>query len=334
MVIRRLAALGMACMAVVSMMGCGAQTSGEAGTQGTEAVQQAETESVQEAAGEEAASYRDTVKELVICYLPNEASEEYAEYRNMIEGDMSEALGVKVTEVNAADYNAAVEAMRTGKADIVYFGPVSYVQASERSGAEALVTPAPGGDKSQTGYTSKIIVKTDSDIQSLEDLEGRTFAFVDPSSTSGNYVPTLELMNTFEGTSNEDFHTNGKFFSSVIFSGKHQNGLQSVINGDVDAAPIASDILSSELASGRVSEDQFRVIHESPRIPSSPMGIRGDLPEDLKQAVKEFMLNYKNPDYFQYMLGFDPEKNASFVEAYDSDYDYVRDLMAKVIPEE
>ena len=34
------------------------------------------------------------------------------------------------------------------------------------------------------------------------------------------------------------------------------------------------------------------------------------------------------------MLGFAPEKNASFVEASDSDYDYVRDLMAKVIPEE
>lgn len=278
---------------------------------------------------------KDTqVKELVICYLPNEGSEEFAEYRDMIKGEMSAALGVEVKEVNAADYNAAVEAMRTGKADVVSFGPVSYVQAAERSGAQALAVVAPHGDKSQAGYTSKILVKADSDIQTLGDLKGRTFAFVDPASTSGNYVPTLELMNAFPEMTNEDLHTNGAFFSSVIYSGKHQNGLQSVINGDVDAAPIASDILAAELNAGRCSEADFRVIHESQLIPSAPMAIRGDLPEELKQQVKDFLLSYNNPDYFQNMFGMDPSEQAIFVEAADSDYDYVRDLMAKVIPEE
>jgi phosphonate transport system substrate-binding protein len=63
------------------------------------------------------------------------------------------------------------------------------------------------------------------------------------------------------------------------------------------------------------------------------MGIRGDLPEDLKAAVKEFFLNYQNADYFQYMVGMAPEDEPRYVEALDSDYDYVRDLMAKVIPE-
>ena len=224
--------------------------------------------------------------------------------------------------------------MRTGNADIVFYGPVSYCQASERSGAEALVIVAPDGDKSKAGYTSKIIVKADSDIQTLDDLEGKTFAFVDPASTSGNYVPTLELMNHYTGKTNEDFHTNGSFFSSVIYSGKHQNGLQSVLNGDVDAAPIASDILNSEIAAGRANEADIRVIHESPTIPASPMAVRGDLPQDLKDAIKAFFLSYQDEDYFQYMLGQAPENHAAFVEADDSDYDYVRDLMAKVIPTE
>lgn len=312
---------------ITVLAGCGEKASETTADTAGQSSGQGETKEEQQA------SYKDTVKELVICYLPNEASEEYAEYRNMIEEDMSAALGIKITEINVADYNAVVEAMRTGKADIVYFGPVSYVQATERANAEALVVPAPDGDKSKAGYTSKIVVKADSDITSIEDLKDRTFAFVDPSSTSGNYVPTLELMNTFEGVTNEDLHTNGAFFSSVIYSGKHQNGLQSVINGDVDAAPVASDILAKEVAAGRVSEDQFRVIHESPVIPASPMGIRGDLPEDLKAAVKEFLLNYQNEDYFQYMIGMEPDQNPSFAEAQDSDYDYVRDLMDKVIPE-
>jgi phosphonate transport system substrate-binding protein len=270
--------------------------------------------------------------ELVMCYLPNEASEEYAEYRGMLQEEMGAALGIKVTEINVADYNAVVEAMRTKHADVVYFGPVSYVQAAERSGAEAMVTASPFGDKSRSGYTSKIIVKAGSPIRNLRDLKGKTFAFVDPASTSGNYVPTLELMNAFPGTTNEDFHTNGVFFASTSFSGKHQNGLMAVINGDIDSAPVASDILDAELAAGRVRAGDFTVIHESPRIPSSPMAIRRDLPAGLKAAVKRFLLNYKDSDYFQYMLGISPDKKPEFVEASDRDYDYVRDLMAKVMP--
>jgi len=278
------------------------------------------------------ASYKDSVKKLVMCYLPNEGGEELAEHRSALEKDLAEHLGIEVIEVSAADYNAAVEAMRTGNADLVYYGPVSYCQAAERAKAQSLVTVAPFGDKSKAGYISKIIVKSDSSIEKLEDLKGKTFAFVDPASTSGNYVPTLEFMNAFEGVTNDDLHTNGKFFSSVSFSGKHQNGLQAVINGDVDAAPIASDILSAEILAGNVKESDIRIIHESEKIPSSPLAIRGDLPEDLKEKIKTFLLSYKNPDYFKYMIGMDEDKKPAFVEAPDSDYDYVRNLMEKVIP--
>ena len=281
----------------------------------------------------EAGSTSNAPKELVMCYLPNEASEELAEYRGLLQEAMGNAVGVTITEINVADYNAVVEAMRTKHADIVYFGPVSYVQAAERSGAEAMVTPAVFGDKNQAGYISKIIVKAGSPIKSLADLKGKTFAFVDPASTSGNYVPTLELMTAFPGMTNEDFHTNGKFFSSVSFSGKHQNGLQAVIEGDIDAAPIASDILAAEIAAGRAKESDFTVIHESPKIPSSPMAIRNDIPEDIKAKVKQFLLTYKDPAYFQYMLGLPPDERPEFVEAFDRDYDYVRDLMAKVMPQ-
>jgi phosphonate transport system substrate-binding protein len=118
----------------------------------------------------------------------------------------------------------------------------------------------------------------------------------------------------------------------VTFSGKHQNGLQAAINGDIDGAPIASHILDAEIAAGRARTSDFVVIHESPRIPASPMAIRSDLPGDVKTKVKQFFLSYKDPKYFQYMLGLSPENRPEFVEALDRDYDYVRDLMAKVMP--
>ena len=117
-----------------------------------------------------AASYKDTVKEIVICYLPNEGSEEFAEYRGLLREELGNYLGIKVTEINAADYNAVVEAMRTKHADIAAFGPVSYVQAAERAGAAAFAMAVPNGDKSLAGYTSKIIVKSGGAIKALKDL--------------------------------------------------------------------------------------------------------------------------------------------------------------------
>ncbi|MDR2421349.1 MAG: phosphate/phosphite/phosphonate ABC transporter substrate-binding protein [Oscillospiraceae bacterium] len=279
-----------------------------------------------------APSYLDTVSEIVMCYLPNEGSEEYNESRGFLHEDLGDYLGIEVTEINAADYNAVVEAMRTKKADLASYGPVSYVQAHDRSNAEALVLVAPEGNKSLTGYTSLIITLPDSPVKTLADLEGKSFAYVDPASTSGNYVPTLEFMNAFPGKTNEDFHTNGAFFSSVTFSGKHQNSVYAVINGDVDAAAVASDTLRAMLLNGEVSEDQYAVIHESAKIPTSPLAIRGDLPQDLKDKIKEFFLGYQNDEYFSAIYGLSPNEKPRFIEADDSDYDYVRELMEKVMP--
>ena len=49
-------------------------------------------------------------------------------------------------------------------------------------------------------------------------------AFVDPDSTSGNLVPTAEIIQAFpdEELNSDMLHTNGDFFEAVSFSGSHQ----------------------------------------------------------------------------------------------------------------
>ena len=78
-------------------------------------------------------------KKFVITYLPNESTDKNADARKGMAGDLSKVLGMEVTELVSNDYNAVIEAMRTGKADMAYFGPLSFcrlmnVQVQNRSG--------------------------------------------------------------------------------------------------------------------------------------------------------------------------------------------------------
>ncbi len=318
---------------VVSLAACSASTetdtsaqtpdSAAAGEKTTEATAQPTAEPVKAAE-----ATQDQVKSIVIAYLPNEAKEELTEYRKGVAADMEKALGVKVTEFLASDYNATIEAMRTGKADIANFGPLSYSQAVARANAECLVAPAPEGKKENMGYYSYIITQANNDkIKTINDLKGVKFAFVDANSTSGNLMPSFQILEAFKdpNLTFDDLHENGKFFSAVSFSGAHQNGLQAVIKGDIDAAPVASDIYDREIKEGRADASKLKIIFKSPKLPGSPIGIRGDLPAEFKQKVKEFYLNYDNAEYFEKFVGLADGKPQKYVEVTNDDY---KDILA------
>lgn len=269
---------------------------------------------------------------LVIAYLPNEADEKMAEYRSQFANDLSKAIGIPVEEFLATDYNATVEAMRTKKCDVAFFGPLTFSLAYERAGAEPLVVIAKNADKSKAVYQSLLVTKADNaKLNSVKDIKGCTFAFVDPNSTSGNLVPSAEIMKAFPdlNLTMDDLHTNGKFFSSVSFSGKHQAGLAAVLNGDVDCVPIASDILATEIRNGNAKESDVKIIHTSVDIPGSPFAIRGDFNPELKAQIKAFMISYTNETYFEKFQG---DKTKRFVDCTVDDYKGVIELNKKLNP--
>ena len=260
------------------------------------------------------------IEEFTYVMIPGEDTEKAVQLRDNMCQDLSEAIGIPVNVYRASDYNAAVEAMRTGNAQMALLGPFSYITAVERAGAECICVTGRNGNK---GYQSYIIAKSDSDIEGLADLEGRSFGFVDPSSTSGNIVPSNDLLNELNlSLSFDELHLDGKFFSAVTYVGSHDSSLQSVIQGNVDAAAISSNTYNNQIEKGNVSEDDLKIIHASTVIPGSPICIQKDLPEELKQIVEEFLLAYDEDEYFG---GSDNR----YVSIEDSDYDIIRELQEK-----
>lgn len=265
-------------------------------------------------------------KTFTIAYAPNESTTDSTDARSTLAKDLGKVINMEVKEIQASDYTAIIEALRTGKADMAYMGALAVAMGAERAGVTPIVMKAPNGDKAQAVYHSVFITqKNNSEINSIKDFKGKTIAFVDPDSTSGNLVPTSEIMKAFPDLhlTNEKIHTNGEFFEAVSFSGKHQAGLQAVIKGDVDIVPISDQIMASEFKNGNADENAIKVVHSSAAIPAEAMVVSKTVNEDLKKTLTKFLVEYNNKDYFDKVI---KKADARFVECSMEDYQPIVEL--------
>lgn len=265
-------------------------------------------------------------KTFTIAYAPNESTTDSTDARSTLAKDLGKVINMEVKEIQASDYTAIIEALRTGKADMAYMGALAVAMGAERAGVTPIVMKAPNGDKAQAVYHSVFVTqKNNSEINSIKDFKGKTIAFVDPDSTSGNLVPTSEIMKAFPDLhlTNEKIHTNGEFFEAVSFSGKHQAGLQAVIKGDVDIVPISDQIMESEFKNGNADENAVKVVHSSAAIPAEAMVVSKTVNEDLKKTLTKFLVEYNNKDYFDKVI---KKADARFVECSMEDYQPIVEL--------
>ncbi|MDN7142414.1 phosphonate ABC transporter substrate-binding protein [Pseudomonas sp. JQ170] len=252
---------------------------------------------------------------LSIGLIPSEDSQAMIESSKQVLADLERQLGMPVKPFVATDYNGVIEALRSGKLDVAYLGPFSYVLAHQVAGVDAFavaVTKKAG----KSAYRSQIVARKDSGIHQLSDLKGHTFAFVDPSSASGHLFPKAGL----EAAG----YRPDKVFSRVIFSGSHDASILAVANRKVDAAAVADRIYASAMAQGHIKPDELQIVWSSSDIPESPMVWRQNLDPALKQKIAAAMANIKDVPWGDQgqLNGFQPTTDAA--------YDVVRDT-AKVL---
>lgn len=265
-------------------------------------------------------------QKLVIGYnAPEEETErrERDERYGKLEKYLERALKVDVEIVHSGSYSASIEAMRAKKIDICEFGAFSYVLAHKIAQAEPLVVR---GSKA-TGpnmYRSLILTGADSKIESLEGAlkhaSELTFAFTDPTSTSGHLVPRGYLDTL--GIKPEDK------FKQVIFSTGHSASVLGAIAGKIDLACMASAAFDHMEQKGLIKKSQVRILWESPPMPREPISIRGDLPEYFRAAVQKAYLSMQqdDPETFGLVSGVSQTPDAVFLPGDDRLYDYYREI--------
>ena len=249
--------------------------------------------------------------------IPADDADEMLRNYEPIKEYLSEYLGIPVEIQVTSDYTAAIEAMRSKHIDMAWFGPFSYIIASNIAGAEAIVNGV--GATGSATYKSVIVTNVNSGIKKLEDLKGRNFAFVDPASTSGNLIPRKMLIENGINPDND--------FNTSFFAGTHNAVEYAISNGKVDAGADSDNSYNRMVESGEIDPKVNIIIFESEPIPGSPIAVRGDLPQELKEKIQKALIDMDQQTIHK-VDGWGGITNYKKVS--DSDYDVIRDT-AKIL---
>jgi phosphonate transport system substrate-binding protein len=249
--------------------------------------------------------------QLRIGLIPTESSSHITDRYDGLARYLERRLGIPVELKTSTDYNGVITAMQFGHIELAYFGPKSYVEAAQRAQAEAFCMEVL--EDGTQGYHGIIITRRESGLKTMADLKGKTWAFTDPNSTSGTLVPTVYFV--------KELHIDPQqYFAKVSFSGSHEASILSVKGGKVDAA--STNDLDLERGAGKLwSKDDFQIVWTSKLIPGSPMAYRRDLPDSLKQALRDAFLQLGDPA----VLG--SLKLKGYAPAADAVYDPIREQL-------
>ena len=227
---------------------------------------------------------------------------------------ITKLTGIPVRVTVASDYAAVIEALRNRTADLAFVHPGGYVLASREAKATIVVRNLWHGKSS---FTSRIYVRRESGLKTLEDLRGKTIAFIDPASSSGYIYPMVLLMQRGL-VKNRDPKT---FFREVVFAGAHDAGMRALLNGHVEA--LASfDMAREQYLPNPAEREKIVVVAETPEIPEAGIAARDGLDPATFAKVRAALLQIRAPAYAELLKRL--YEIDGFAPAEDRDYDPVR----------
>ena len=248
-------------------------------------------------------------------FVPASEKGDESDYTNLIA--ITEKLtGLNIDTIKVTDYNAAVEAMRAGRAHIAWYGGNTYVKAADVANAEAFAAGVRPGEQ-DAGYYTYFVVKKDSNLKKFTDVKGKVLSLNTIGSTSGDLIPQVELSKINLSIKNENH------FKNVFYAGSHDACLLAVINNQSDVCGMSSRNFEARLEDGTFKQDDVRIIHKSVRVPPPPLAYSKLIPLNDREKIKRAVLEaHKHGE-----IGGYGGKMSHYIGVKDSDYNVLREVI-------
>ena len=221
-----------------------------------------------------------------------------------LERRMGERLGrdVDIRMQIARDYERGITDLTEGRVDFSRFGPASYIEA-KRSNPDLRIL-AMENEKNSRVFYGIIAVAADSDIEDVDDLRGRSFAFGDEGSTIGRFLSQLYLEQNGIRAGN---------LSRYEYLGRHDKVGTAVAAGDFDAGALNEKTFKKLVEAG----ENLRELVRFPNV-TKPWIARSGLDQEVFAALQASLLEIEDAEA---LAGL---KVDGFLSGSDADYNDIR----------
>jgi len=220
---------------------------------------------------------------IIFSYTPVEDPAIYAKVWDGFVQHIAKTTGRKVVFFPVQSYAAQYEAMRSGRLHIAGVNTGGNPVAVSCAGFVPFAMMA--SKDGSFGYEMEIIVPADSSISSPADIKGRTLAFTSQTSNSGFKAPSALLKSEFGLEKDKDFQ--------AAFSGKHDNSVLGVANGDYEAAAVANSVMNRMFDRKVVDPAKIRSIYKSATFPTTGYGHAHNLHPVIVAKVKQAFFSFQ-----------------------------------------
>lgn len=210
--------------------------------------------------------------------------------------------GVTNVEISVLPNSQAMaEALRQGDVDLYFDSPLVATRVARSADAIPFLRRWKNGEAS---YYSVIVVPTDSDAESIEDLRGAVIGFQEPDSTSGYLLPVSLLLEAGLPLQHmrQDHQQPDEDSVGYVFTGDDRNTALALVRGTIDAG--ATDNQGFE-ALQVAQPDRFRALARSIEVPRQIVVRSAELDETLGLAISSTLRSMTDsPEGIQVMASF------------------------------
>ena len=221
---------------------------------------------------------------LRFAYLSSAPVSSQSETWQALTDALADSTGLRVEFAVYPSADEQLAALRDGSLHVTAFNTGSVTTAVNQCG----FVPVSGlsNDAGETGYACMIIAHRNRKLGSLDQM--KSLLFTSPRSNSGFRYPILVLAKNFSMLPERDY--------AFKFSQSHEDSIRRVIENQVEAAAVASDVVQLVVGKDQIDLEEIDILYESPQFPAACFGYHHALNPSLANKVSQLLRNFQFED--------------------------------------
>jgi len=234
---------------------------------------------------------------------------------------LSAVLGEKVNVVVAKNFKSFWKGVKNKEYDLVHYNQYHYLKSHKEFGYNVILANEEKGSKVIAGSLS---VRTDSGINSIADLKGKTILFGGGKKAMGSYIAPTAVLKKAGLEAGKDY--------KVSFAKNPPSAVIGVYNNAAAAAGAGNVILKAGIVKKKTDVSKLKILGESETFVHLSWAVKGDMPADKVKKIQSTMTSLKNDDSGKAILK--SAKVTGFYVVTDADFDKVKEITKYAIGEE